>query len=299
MWIIIVIIAHFLNAINYVIDKLLLNKFVRSPIVYAFMIGVLGMLAMGALPWAWYLPALSGFVIDLLAGAALILALLFFFKSLQIGETSRVVPLIGGLIPVFTFILSYIFLAERLTNKELLAFILLLIGSVVISLMEGGSKKKREMIRWGYIYGISAALLFAASFVLTKYAYIEQEFLSAFIWIRLGSFLVVLLFLVPKKKRKMILTSFKGVSNKARFVFVGNQAIGAGAYVLLSYAISLASVSLINALQGIQYVFLVVAMAILVKFFPKYFKEKITAGIVVQKVFAIILIGAGLFFLAY
>ncbi len=298
MWIVVVIIAHILNAINFIVDKLLLSKFVRSPVVYAFMIGSLGMAVVVAFPWAWYLPSGAQLAVDAMAGASLILALLFFFKALQIGEASRVPPLVGGLIPIFTFVLSYFFLGERLSSRELIAFLLLLVGSVLITIMKSKSEKKQALIKKGYFYAVAAGLLFAISFVLTKYAYLEQEFLSAFIWIRFGSFAVVLFFLLSSDRRQQIKTAFQGASRKVRAVFIGNQILGAAAFLLLNYAISLASVSLINALQGVQYVFLILAMAVLVKVFPRFFTEKITREIVIQKVIAIILIGAGLSLIA-
>lgn len=299
MWILIVISAHFLNAINFIIDKLLLKNFIRSPIMYIFFIGMLGMVTLVALPWAWYLPTFTDFVVDMLAGVSLILALLFFFKALQIGETSRIAPLVGGSIPTVTFILSYLFLGERLSNRELLALLFLIVGTVVITFMREKTTKKKDLVKKGYTYAVIAASLFGISFILTKYAYINQEFLSAFIWIRIGSFLIAVLLLLRPKYRKSIKTAFKGVSKKVKALFIGNQAIGASAFLLLNWAISMASVSLINALQGVQYVFLIVAMGVLVKAYPQYFSEKITAGIIIQKAAAIVLIATGLFFLAF
>jgi hypothetical protein len=60
----------------------------------------------------------------------------------------------------------------------------------------------------------------------------------------------------------------------------------------------LASVSLINVMQGMQYAFLLALTIILSKKFPRLLEEKISGWIVVQKILAILLIGSGSVILA-
>lgn len=298
-WLLIVIIAHFLNAINFIIDKLLLSKFVRSPIVYAFIIGILGILVVALVPFGFTWPGYTALAWDFLTGIFFIFALLLFFSALQIGETSRVVPLLGGCIPVFTLVLSYIFLGERLAPKEYLAFVFLVIGSVVITLNKTSSAKKKELIRKGYIYTLLSALFFAVSFSLTKYTYEHQPLITAFVLTRVGSFITVLFFLFWPKNRANIKLIFKGVPFKIKASFLSNQLLGALAFMLLNYAISLSRVSLINALQGVQYLFIIGFMIYLVKKYPKLFKEAINLKIILQKGAAVLAIFIGLFMLAY
>jgi hypothetical protein len=54
----------------------------------------------------------------------------------------------------------------------------------------------------------------------------------------------------------------------------------------------------INALQGVQYVFLLIFAIILSFKLPKILKEEISREIIFQKVAAILLIGAGLILIA-
>jgi len=76
--------------------------------------------------------------------------------------------------------------------------------------------------------------------------------------------------------------------------------MGAGASILQNWAIFLAPlvyVAIINALQGINYAFLLVFIIFLSLKFPQILKEEISKKILLQKIIAILLISAGLFLL--
>ncbi|MBU2575664.1 hypothetical protein KKF64_01050, partial [Patescibacteria group bacterium] len=74
---------------------------------------------------------------------------------------------------------------------------------------------------------------------------------------------------------------------------------GALGFVLVNYSISLASVSLVNAMQGAQYAFLLLMIILLAKKFPKIMSEKLTGAVLAQKIFAIILISIGIGLIAF
>ena len=77
--------------------------------------------------------------------------------------------------------------------------------------------------------------------------------------------------------------------------------MGAGASILQNWAIFLAPlvyVAIINALQGINYAFLLVFIIFLSLKFPKILKEEVSREILFQKIIAILLIGGGLVLLA-
>ena len=122
MWIFITIGAYFINAGVYVADKFLLSKKVHSSIAYAFYVGMWSIFNVGLLFfWPW-LPNLQEMTLDLLAGFLFLVTLVFWYKALHQSEASRVVPIVGALVPVFSFILSFVFLGETLSSQQLLAF---------------------------------------------------------------------------------------------------------------------------------------------------------------------------------
>ncbi len=69
----------------------------------------------------------------LLSGISTGLSWLFYFKALQIGDASKVVP-IDRLSLVFTIILAALILKESLSIKAILGVVLMVVGSVLIVL---------------------------------------------------------------------------------------------------------------------------------------------------------------------
>ena len=97
------------------LHKILLQKALRHPAVYVFYIGVLGILAFVLLPFGNFtVPSAHIIVQSAVSGITFMAALLCFFTALQRGETTRVVPLFGALIPVWTIIFASTFLGEWL-----------------------------------------------------------------------------------------------------------------------------------------------------------------------------------------
>src|SRR3989344_3073074 len=103
-WLAIVLIGHFLNALAFLMDKFLLTKKIPSPFVYAFFIGALGILGVVLIPFGFSVPSALEITRALVAGATFVLALIFFFAGLKENEVSRVVPLTGGPVALFTFV---------------------------------------------------------------------------------------------------------------------------------------------------------------------------------------------------
>ena len=69
----------------------------------------------------------------ILSGLATGASWLCYYKALQIGEASKVVP-VDKLSVVFTLILAFVFLHEQFTTKSLIGCILIGIGTMVMVL---------------------------------------------------------------------------------------------------------------------------------------------------------------------
>ena len=297
-WLLIVIIAYFLNALAAVIDKYLISKRLPQPVVYTFFISILGILAIFLIPFGFQIPSSFIILLSFIAGLSFTFALFHLFSALKFEETTKITPFIGGLQPIFIFILSFIFLKEKLVSTQLTAFIFLVIGTILITFNFQPRKflKKRRLPAV-----LISSFLFALSYFLTKVVYQNHPFISSFIWIRFGSFLGALCFLIPKNIRQKLISAIRPRAARRKetsFMFIFGQICGALGFFLINYAIKLSSVSLINALQGLQYIFLLIMVIILSKRFPQVLEEKLTFKILRQKILAIIFISLGLVFLA-
>ncbi len=300
-WIIITIIAHLLNAIVFIIDKHLVSKTVLRPIVYAFYSSVFQFIYLILIPFGFVLPEYKYAAICLFTGALFTLTLIVFYKAMQSAESTRVIPVVGGFTPVFTFFMAYIFVGERLQLTQGIAFILFIFGGFLLS-----SKFNREHLKIikGIGWAIFAAFLFAFYYTLMKYIFLQVDFLSGFIIIQFGGFIGALILLLSGKNRKCVFASVK-IDNAAKketiYLFVPDKLLGALAGILIPYAISMesASVTIINSLQAVQYVFLLLFAIILSKKFPSFLKEQIGEKVIKRKTAAIILIGLGLLIISW
>ncbi|MBD3247997.1 EamA family transporter [Candidatus Falkowbacteria bacterium] len=324
MWLSIAVTAYFINAGVYVADKFLLSKKIHSSIVYAFYVSVWSFLNIVILAIDPWMPDARGLALDLAAGLLFLATLVFWYKALHQSEATRVVPIVGALVPVFSFLLSFIFLGETLSERQFLAFIILVIGGILISVKHtkfyemkaigervknifgstfGKIKAEYNPTRRLIMNSLVSALFFAAYYVLIKYVYNTQPFIGGFVWSRMGSFLGALLILaVPDWRRKIIKKTRRKRKVKKTalsiFFFFFIRLMAAVAFILLNRAISLGNVALINSLQGIQYVFLFFIVFILSSRYPKVIEEEWGASVLLQKTLGALLVCLGLYMLA-
>lgn len=293
MYIWIAIFAHFLFALNGVADKFLLTKVVRHPVAYAFYIGITGPLTWFLIPFGLKFLSFPDLLIAIVGGGAFIIALHFLYLAIQATSVSRILPIEGGLVPVFTLFLAYLILGERLASNQFFAFALLVVGAVLISF-------KKDRTGWhptALGNALVAAFLFALSLVLTKYIFEQTNFVSGLVWTRLGFLLVSLSFLISTKSRRHILNAPRQASTGNKVLYYGTRLTGGAAGLLQNYAIALGSVTIVNALQGTQYALLLILTTILSRYYPRILKEQVSRGIVLQKILAIIFITLGLILL--
>lgn len=293
-WLVITVFAYLLNAVAVTVDKFLLTKKIPNPAVYTFFISFLSLIALVLIPFGFKFYSLGQIVIALIAGVIFTFALLYMFKALSRHEASRVTPFMGGLQPIFVLILALIFLGERLDTKSLIAFFVIILGTIVISWQSGKTNKK------SYMMAIISTALFAISYTINKYIFIEQDFISGFVWTRVGAFLGALVLLLWAQNRKDIVAEVRKPKEHAGKLFLFGQSAGALSFILVNYAIAISSsVAMVNALRGTEYVFLLLIVLALSKRFPHLLKEKVTGDTLMQKVTAMVLIIGGLFILFY
>ena len=319
MWLLVAIIAYLINAGVYVADKFLLSKKIHSSVTYAFYVGVWSIFNFCLLIFAPWRPGLRELGVDLLAGLLFLATLVFWYKALHQSEATRVVPVVGALIPIFSFLLSYIFLGESLTERNLLAFIILILGGILVSVRRarfyflndvwrsfrkifgnamGGVHAHYRPAERLVLNSVISAFFFAAYYVLIKYIYSHQPFIGGFVWSRLGTFIGVLIILFVPDWRKMIVSRQRGAKTPKNMVFfLSVRLAAAAAFIMFNWAISLGNVALINSLQGVQYVFLIIIVFFLSARYPKYLREELGGGVKLQKMIGIVLICLGLYML--
>lgn len=309
-WFAVAVSAYFILAVSNLLDKFLVEKLIRNSRAYAFIACIMGLAIFLISPWFLFWPGYFALFLNLINGAIFAVALWLLYEALYRGEASRVLVLIGGLTPIFSFLLSFLFFGEKFVVNQLAGLVLMLIGIFTIAFLPTARSylsrilnklRLSQVIPSGGVWlAVATALVYSLYFLSTKQAYLDQPFISAFIWNRLGAALFVLLFLISRDDRRAIVSLFnQSGPNKNKFIVFFNQGLGSLGFLLQNYAISLGSVVMVNALQGIQYVFLLVISTILALLAPKLLKETFSWRIIIQKTAAVILITGGLYLIAF
>jgi drug/metabolite transporter (DMT)-like permease len=292
-WITIGLAGYFLLAFTGVADKFLVSKVVRAPVAYAFYTAITGPFSLLLLPFGGKLLNFPDMLVALAAGASFIIGILFSYTAIGQTSVSRVVPIQAGLGPLFTLSLSFFILSERLSTFQTAGFLFLVSGAVLISF-------RRENGHWSnkaFINAAISAFFFALTSVLTKYTFDHSNYITGLAWPSLG-FLIPLIFILPSKKnRQKIFNAPKEAGKKNVVLYYATRATGTIGGFLQKYAISLGSVSVVNALQGMQFVFLLIFTSFISIYFPNVLRERINSETIALKLTAIAFISCGLFLL--
>ncbi len=295
-WFFIALGAYLCFSVTTVLDKFILsNKQLPSPVSYTFYSGIFQGFAFLLIPFGFLWPGTNTALLALLAGALFIAALLFLYNAIIRFEASKVAPIVGSALSIFLFLLSFTREDFRLSGFEITAFALLVLGGALISFKRFESG---ELLK---LFGFSAcaALFFAFSYFIGKIVYGETDFISGFVLMRAGGFIVVLMMFAIPQIRSKIKSSSSVVARKLIVIVGANKIIAGIGLVSLQYAMFLGNVTLVQAMEGTQYVFLIFLTAVLSRKWHHIFQEQVSFLIIARKTIAILLIALGLFMLAF
>jgi len=268
-WIFFSLLAAMIWAIGNTVDKYVLMKWVKNPLVSIIFVGIVELVA-GVLIYAFHgFAFLSGINIlwAFAAGTMNILMLICYFRAVQIEEISRVIPLYY-LSPLFVSVFAAATLGEIFNWQRYLGIVLLVAGAMLVS--------SRNILKFSFRQAaglmLLAAVTSAASDTIMKYLLNFADFWTIFAYTRIGAVFA----LVP--------VSYLGIHDLAATVKAhGKKAIGVillnESFVLmaiLSYVIALSSgyVTLVTALTSLQSFFVLLFAVLLSTYYPKILKEE-------------------------
>jgi uncharacterized membrane protein len=308
-WISVALLGYLFLAVTGIADKFLVSRVVRAPVAYAFYTGITGPFSLILLLFGGVVPSFPNLLVALTAGACMIIGIYFSYSAIGKASVSRVIPIQGGLVPMFSFILAYLILHERLTMVQTSGFLFLVLGAVLISFRREEKGWRNEAL----FHATLSALFFAATSVLTIYTFvhssdpgsiiipsllpfhISKSFITGLVWPSLGFLIPILPILAFKENRTKIFNAPKeaGVRNVA--LYYSSRAFGTTGGFLQKYAVFLGSVSVVNALQGMQFVFLLALTTFFSIYYPRVLKERINIQTIALKLTAIVFISGGLY----
>lgn len=286
--------AYFFNALAVICSKFLLKAAIPDPLVYVFYISLFSLPAILALPFT-NIPSLNVFLLASFSTLFWTAGAYFMYQALKSGPVSRVIPIIGTLVPLT--LLVFASGTNVLTLGQTMAVVILIVGMITLTLPDwGGTFTKKE-----FSFELVSAVGFALAYVILRQAYLQLDFFSVLVWSRpvLVPAVIAFLWLPALRKKVFGQTGIKiNFLSHSGLIFLAGQTSGVISELLLLYSISLANPALVNSLQGTQYIFLLGLALILSRKLPVVFQEKYSSLSLASKMAGIGLISAGVYFLS-
>ena len=290
MWIYLVFIAQILSGAVILLDKFLVSsRAISNPTVYTIFVGLLSGVVIVVFPLVTY-PTVNIVGLSFVIAFTYIFSIFFLYKSLKISDASDVAPVMGAVSAVATFGFSLVILGDALPSRFFVSFVFLVVGTLIMSHFRFSSRS--------VLYVVIAGVLFGLSSVYVKKMFLGTDFLTGFFWSRMANVVGALALLAWPSNFKAFLVTIKESSFNTKFLVVANKALAGTAFWLILVAIKLGEVSLVNAMAGMQFIFVLIFAFIFTKKLPRYFSEKVTEkNIFLHKFVSTALIVIGFFLL--
>ena len=290
LWTLLSITVALIWAVVSIIDKYVLLKLVKNPLIPAMVLGVVGLLATVIIYLFQGFQPLSFFNIALafLAGIFIALMWILYFKAVKMEEISRVIPLFY-LTPLFVLILGAVFLEEIFSFWQYFGIFLLIIGAIIISI----KNFRKIRITKAFLFMILAILMTSINAIIVEYLLSYADFWTIFSYTRIGTiFILIPMFFYSYSD--FISTANKYGKKTIGIIFL-NSPLAVLGIIIMTAAMAIGYVTLVNALVSTQGFFVLLFTVILSVFYPKIIKEDIKKSTIAMKLIAIILILSGAF----
>ena len=293
-WVIFSLFSRALWAADNIVDKLLRGRHLRDSLVLTLIAGIsalflsLVIILFNGLRWIGFGPV----ALIVFAGAFQVVAVFAFYQAIAKEEISRVIPLFQ-LTPLFVLILSLLFLKEVLTLNHYLAFVLILLGGLLISLQKTKGVFKLRVAFW---WMVLSSLIYAIYAVILKSLYVAHPFWDLTVYLGFGEFLPTpLLLLLIASFRSRFIKSLSGLKPIGWTLLILGMFFVTAASLSGLWALAIGPVTLVSVFRGFQSLFVLVYAVLLSIWLPKILKEELSKSVIGIKVVAILLMSVGLY----
>jgi len=299
MWFVFALVGYSLLAVVFILDKYILTRAIARPVVYTFYSTVFLLALFSVWPFIniSQFPTNIDLGIAILSGLSFGLAMFFMFWAVQKGEASHISPFIGAIVTIVTAFLSSIFLREFLAPLAIVGIILLVLASLLLSWEK---TRQKSGFHFGFILAIVSGIAFAFSHVSVKYLYDLYGFWPAFVLTRgaIGLFGLGLIFFPAVRQTFTEKKEKSWQKKKNRFqtpiLVIVDKVLSVLAIVMIQLAIASGSVTLVNAMSGLQYALMIIIIYLFSRFAPHLFAEYFTRKELLTESSALILVIIGM-----
>lgn len=244
IWPYLTLLAYFINAVVFVIDKYLLVGRIPKYHAYTFGVSVLSLVTVVLIPFGVYWPGIYNFFLMMAVGTIFFGGLLFTYKSVKEKDVSVAVTQVGTLSAIFTYIFSVPILRDALSFTGTIAFIFLVFGLFLLG------KTERRI----FASTVPAGIMFGIYYVLMKYSFNATDFVNGLFWTRIGFVGSAFSSLFFEHVREEVRFTYYHSPVRPKLLLIFNKILAGIGFTILYFAISLGNVTLINGLLGLQFV---------------------------------------------
>lgn len=286
-WIFLSLLAPLFWAASNFVDKYVLGKYVRNIFDFVFFSTITSWFLFAIIFVFTGMPELNAYsLIPIITGVMLIYSYGFYGRALEQSDTSSLVILFK-LIPIITVILAFVFLGQNLSSTEIIGFIIVLVGAVIVSF-----EKSKGIFMKGFGMILVAIFLWSVMTLLVDYGLTKMTFWDYFMLDNLGSaFAGLTLFIVPSI-RKQVIDGIKTARVGKYIWFSWNNILDFFGQMGIKKALAIApSAGLVTVIMQVQSFYAIIIGILLTLFIPNIIKEDISTVTLIKRI-----VGAGIMF---
>lgn len=300
-WFLIALTATVFWAFANIIDEFLVKRYASGIhgsgglVLFTCFIGVIMAILIGIFTKGLLLIPFTDKLLLLITGGLTIGWIILYLYTLEIEDVSAVVPWFLT-IPIFGYILGYIFLGETLTIHQQIGSLIIISGMSLILIDFSGQKKK---FKWKpALYMLLACFMVAISGVIFKYVTVENQFWVSSFWeyVGLGSLGIIMYLIIPTYRHQFHSINKSG-GKKIFFINTMSEVASIGGNLLSNFAILLAPVTMVYLVGSFQPAIVLILTLIGTRFAPHITKENLTNHVLIPKIIAIAITIVGSIFL--
>ena len=297
MWLLLAFSGPVCWAVSTHIDKYLVDRYFRESdtavlMLFTALTGVALLPLIGWIEPAIFKPSVFAILVMAASGILYMGAMLFYLRAIQSEEASVVAPLFQAS-TLFTFLLGYLFLHEKLGPLQIMGGALVVGGALGLS-FRGGVKRQGFKARLVLLM-LGATFVLALSTVLFKFFAIQDDFWTTTFWTFAGEGIFGAALLLRAGYRAQFAELFRRNPGAMAGVNATNELINLGAGLAVRYASLLAPVALVSAISSTTTFFVFAFGIFLTLFYPKMGREDLSVGNLIQKGLGALLIALGVF----
>ena len=263
-------------------DSLAMFSVIGCMVSMAVILAIKGMDVFTGVDW-------GTMMVIMICGVVNIVATVPYYRAFAYGEATEI-TILGQLMPVISLFLALVFLGDRITPMQIVAFVMIF-GATMLIASNLGSRKKR--LKWNkkmVVYmalaclGWSVSDVLFAHFARTDSADLWGNMIVSFFWFQVGVFVAIHVIYALMKDWQREIHSFlkSGLIPKMSMVCL-SELFFVVAEFAFRFGLMLMPVAIISVTEGVMRLVVTFALGIiLTEIWPLFGREKITKDVVTR-----------------